>query len=83
METQQNIAAMAASTLDAIERIDEGMGENHPERHAIRNLKQAAQQSVIDGLRGALSIADAARNVRSAVTVVKIEAGNHAANSDI
>lgn len=74
MESQQNIADMMTSTLHAIERIDEGMDENHPERHAIRNLKLAAEQSVIEGLKGALAIADAARNVRQAVAEVKTEA---------
>jgi hypothetical protein len=78
---QQNIADMAASTLAAIDRMDEGLDANHPERDAILNLKRAAEQAVIDGLRGALAIADAARSVRNAVTEVKIDAVNQAAQS--
>lgn len=68
MSEQNNIPEMAAATIAAIQRIDEGVTADHPEYHAIGNLKCAAEQAVIDGLQHALAIAESARNVRDAVT---------------
>lgn len=68
MSDQNNLPEMAAATIAAIQRMDEGVTADHPEYHAIGNLKRAAEQAVIDGLRSALAIAESAHNVRDAVT---------------
>ena len=65
---------MAEATFAAIARMDEGIDASHPEHHAVQKMKQAAEQAVIEGLRGALAMADAARNVRQAVAEVKVDA---------
>lgn len=83
MSEQQNMQQMAEATFAAIERMDEGIDTSHPEYQAIQNLKQAAEQAVIEGLRGALTIADAARNVRQAVAEVKVDAAAQAPQSDV
>lgn len=64
MSGQQSIADMAVSALAAIQGMDEGMGVVEPERHAIREMKRAAEQAITDACRLALSIAWASRTVR-------------------
>lgn len=73
---------MAEATFAAIERMDEGIDTSHPEYHAVQKLKHAAEQAVIEGLRGALAIAEAARNVRQAVADVKDDAANSSGHSE-
>lgn len=74
---------MAKATFAAIERMDEGIDSSHPEYHAVQKLKHAAEQAAIEGLRGALAIAEAARNVRQAVAEVKVDAVAQAPQSDV
>ena len=72
--TQESIADIAVSTLAGIKAIGDGISNDDPERHAIRAMKRAAEQAVLNGLQIADDIIRAARDVREAVADTKKEA---------
>jgi hypothetical protein len=71
MSGQRSIADMAVDTLAAIQRMDKDIGLDNPERHAIREMKRAAELAVTEGLRVAMAIVHAADSVRAAVEEVQ------------
>lgn len=59
-----SIADQAIAALSAVQRMDEGIDLEHPERHAVRELKRAAEQAMLDAFRLATSLAFTAQTVR-------------------
>ncbi|WP_292041540.1 hypothetical protein [Massilia sp. UBA6681] len=65
--SQQSIADLFVETLGKVQRMSDGIGLEHPERHAIREMKQAAEQVLADACRVAQRIVWAAGSTREAV----------------
>lgn len=40
-----------------VKAMDEGLGLEHPERHAVRNLQRLAEQEISAGFRMAIDLA--------------------------
>lgn len=72
--SQQSLADMAVEILGRVQQMSDGIGSEHPERHAIREMKQAAEQVLIDAFRAAQRIVWAAGTVREVVTKVATQA---------
>ena len=68
--SQQSLADLAVETLAAVQQMNDGIGLEHPERHAIREMKQAAEQVLADAFRVAQRIVWASKTVREAVAEV-------------
>ena len=64
MKDNPIIADQVVFTLGEIERMADGMNDDDPMRHAVRKMKQAAEQAITAGLRVAQDISDATRIMR-------------------
>lgn len=63
--SSKSLADSAVETLAAISAMDQGVTNDNPDRHIIRNLKQVAQNIVRDALHEAHSLAFIAEDVRN------------------
>ena len=68
--SQQSLADLAVETLARVQQMSDGIGLAHPERHAIREMKQTAEQVLADAFRAAQRIVWAAGTVREVVAEV-------------
>lgn len=59
-----SLADQAVETLAAVAAIGEGLTNDDPWRHAIRNLKRSAQDIITNALRQALDLAYQAEQLR-------------------
>ena len=64
MEENMSLADQAVQALAMVKAMDEGLGMEHPERHAIRGMKRVAQQVIEAGLRSAIDLAWQAQDLR-------------------
>jgi hypothetical protein len=72
--SQQSLADLAVETLARVQQMGDGIGLEHPERHAIREMKQTAEQVLADAFRVAQRIAWASGTVREVVAEVAVTA---------
>lgn len=68
--SQQSLADLAVETLARVQAMSDGIGLEHPERHAIREMKQTAEQVLADAFRVAQRIVWASRTMREVVDEV-------------
>ena len=61
---EQSLADRAIETLAAVRAMDDGVELAHPERHAARELKRAAEAILDTALRQAYMLALAAQDLR-------------------
>ncbi len=64
MAENMTLADQAVQALAMVKAMDEGLELEHPERHAIRNLKRTAQNVLEAGLRYAIDLAWQADDLR-------------------
>jgi hypothetical protein len=57
MSHSESLADQAVTTLAAVAAMDNKVTNDHPERHAIRNLKRTAQDILSSALRQARDLA--------------------------
>ena len=61
---EQSLADRAIETLAAVRAMDDGVELAHPERHAVHELKRAAEAILDTALRQAYMLAHAAQDLR-------------------
>lgn len=64
MAENMSLADQAVQALAMVKAMDEGLGMEHPELHAIRGMKRVAQQVIEAGLRSAIDLAWQAQDLR-------------------
>lgn len=64
MERNWSLADHAVAVLGEIDRMLDGVTNEHPYRYPLRRMKDAASKAAFDGLRTAAEIAEAARILR-------------------
>ena len=70
MAESMSLADQAVQALAMVKAMDEGIELKHPERHAVRNLKRIAEQSIGDGLRRAIDLAWQAKDLRDLTAAI-------------
>ena len=61
--SEQSLADRAVEALAAVRAMDAGVELTHPERHAVRDLKRAAEAILDTALRQAYMLTHAAQNL--------------------
>src|SRR5574340_424703 len=67
MERNWSLADHAVAVLGEIDRMLDGVTNEHPYRYPLRRMKDAASEAAFDGLRTAAEIAEAARILREQI----------------
>ena len=62
MQTQ-SLADCAVSAISDVLAIGENMDDEHPMRHAVRNMKRTAEQIIADAMRQATELAYQAKKL--------------------
>lgn len=57
MSTPQSLADCAVSALAEVRAMGENLDNEHPMRHAVRNMKRMAEQIMTDSMRQATELA--------------------------
>jgi hypothetical protein len=60
----KSLADRAVETLVAVRAMDAGVALEHPERHAVRELKSTAEAIIEQALRQAARLAESAHDLR-------------------
>jgi hypothetical protein len=66
MSQHASLADRAVEVLAAVARMDEGVTNEHDERHHIRTLKRLAEEALTDAFRNARQLAYLAEDMRRA-----------------
>lgn len=69
-----SVADRAVEALAAVKAMDQGVGLEHPERRAIREMKQIALKIISDALESATRLAYQASDLRDLAAAIKTEA---------
>ena len=64
MAENMSLADQAVQALAMVKAMDDGLDMEHPERHAIRNMKRIAMQAMEAGMRSAIDLAWQAQDLR-------------------
>lgn len=64
MERNWSLADHAVAVISEIERMLDGVTNEHPMRYSLRRMKGAASKAAFDGLRTAADICEAVRILR-------------------
>lgn len=73
MAENRSLADEAVEAIAAVRAMSEGMDLNHPERHSVRNLKQAAEEVLRNAFRTAQTLAYMGSDLTSLVDNVRTE----------
>lgn len=68
-----SLADKAVDTIAAVRALGEGLGMEHPERHAVRDLKRAAEDILETALRQARSLAYTAEGLSTEMRKLESE----------
>lgn len=71
MATTASINDRTIETLAMVLTMDEGMSNDDPDRHIVRNLKRMAHRCIEDGLNQAMELAFQSRDVRETFKKLK------------
>ncbi len=71
MAETMSLADQAVQALAMVRAMDEGLDMEHPERHAVRNLKRLAEQTIAAAMRTAIDMAWQAKDLRDMVRAVE------------
>lgn len=72
MAENMSLADQAVQALAMVKAMDEGVDNEHPERHVVRSMKRVAQQSLEAAFRNAIDVAWMAKDLQE--TARKLEA---------
>lgn len=64
MAEYQSLADQAVQALSALNAMEDGMDDDDPARHEVRNLRRIAEQSITYALRTAIELAWQAKSLR-------------------
>ena len=64
MANNESLADQAVDTIAAIRKMTEGVDNEHPERHAIREMKRVAESIIGGALTQARALADTAERLQ-------------------
>ena len=64
MSQNQSLADQAVDTIAAIRNLDTGTNMDHPERHAVREMKRVASEIVTNALRQAQALVHSAQSLQ-------------------
>ena len=64
MAENMSLADQAVQALAMVKAMDEGVELEHPERHAVRNMKRVAEQTIATAMRTAIDLAWQAKDLR-------------------
>lgn len=64
MERNLSLADLAVTVIGDLNGLLDGVNNDHPQRHLLRQLAAAARQAAHDGLRTAAEIAEATQRLR-------------------
>ncbi|KOC21160.1 hypothetical protein GL58_10730 [Comamonas testosteroni] len=64
MSQNQSLADQAVDTIAAIRNLDTGSNMDHPERHAVREMKRVASEIVTNALRQAQALVYSAESLQ-------------------
>ena len=79
MAENMSLADQAVQALAMVKAMDEGVDNEHPERHVVRSMKRVAQQSLEAAFRNAIDVAWMAKDLKE--TARKLEASAKPHNS--
>lgn len=68
-----SLADKAVDTIAAVRVMGDGLGMEHPERHAVRDLKRAAEEILETALRQARSLAYTAASLSTDMRKLETE----------
>lgn len=77
MAENMSLADQAVQALSMVKAMDEGVENEHPERHVVRSMKRVAEQSLAAAFRNAIDAAWMAKDLQE--TARKIEAASNSA----
>ena len=72
MAENMSLADQAVQALAMVQAMDEGVDNEHPERHVVRSMKRVAQQALAAAFRNAIDVAWMAKDLQE--TARKLEA---------
>ena len=72
MAENMSLADQAVQALAMVKAMDEGVDNEHPERHMVRSMKRVAQRSLEAAFRNAIDVAWMAKDLQE--TARKLEA---------
>jgi len=78
MAENRSLADEAVAALAAVGAMTDGMDLNHPERHSVRNLKQAAEEVLRNAFRTAQTLAYMGSDLTSLVDNVRLDEAKRA-----
>jgi len=64
MAENMSLADQVIHALAEVRAMDAGIDLEHPERHAVRSLKRAAEQTIANAMREAVDLAWQAKGIR-------------------
>ena len=79
MAENMSLADQAVQALAMVKAIDEGVDNDHPERHVVRSMKRVAEQALSAAFRNAIDVAWMAKDLQE--TARKLEAAGKTDNS--
>ena len=81
MAENMSLADQAVQALAMVKAMDEGVDNEHPERHVVRSMKRVAQQSLEAAFRNAIDVAWMAKDLQE--TERKLEASAKPHNAEL
>ena len=81
MAENMSLADQAVQALAMVKAIDEGVDNDHPERHVVRSMKRVAEQALSAAFRNAIDVAWMAKDLQD--TARKLEASAKPHNAEL
>ena len=73
MAENMSLADQVIQALAEVRGMDAGMEMEHPERHAVRNLKRVAEQLIAGAMRTAIDLAWQAKDIREMTRAIETD----------